>query len=48
MEQLALSQKDNRFKIDQNPQETRYSIAKKNGTPILEGLMLKKNRWLMK
>jgi hypothetical protein len=48
MEQLALSQKDNLYKIDQNPQETRYSIALKKGTPVLEGLILKKNKWLMK
>lgn len=31
-----------------NPQETRMSTALKKGSPVLEGNLLKKNKWFMK
>jgi hypothetical protein len=34
--------------LQENPTEQRFSMAIKKGTPILEGLLLKKNRWFMK
>jgi hypothetical protein len=34
--------------LQENPTEQRFSMAIKKGTPILEGNLLKKNRWFMK
>lgn len=34
--------------FDPNPTETRYSLAIKKGEAILEGKLLKKNKWFMK
>jgi len=34
--------------LNENPTEQRMSIALKKGTPLLEGILIKKNRWFMK
>ena len=34
--------------LHENPTEQRYSLAIKSGKPLLEGNLLKKNKWFMK
>ena len=36
------------MELEENPTEQRMSMAIKKGQPILEGNLLKKNRWFMK
>jgi hypothetical protein len=34
--------------LDENPMEQRLTIARQKGAPVLEGNLLKKNKWFMK
>jgi hypothetical protein len=43
-----ITKSEGRIAVDKNPLEAHFSLALKKGSPVLEGLLLKKNRWLMK
>lgn len=43
-----LDSKADSTQFDPNSAETRYTMAKKQGAPILKGALLKRNEWRIK